>query len=140
MQIPYVTIETLKALKDILRRYPDAMNEFLPFLGPKLTTEIIDVDGKVALCWILGKFGQCIEDAPYMLEKLIEDSKELQHAHLSSCLVEATFRLFFKRAPETKKVLAAIFQEVMTNCTDVHVKQRTIMLYRLLQTNVPLAK
>jgi hypothetical protein len=31
----------------------------------------------VALCWLLGSFGQFIEDAPYMLEKMIEDIKEL---------------------------------------------------------------
>jgi AP-4 complex subunit beta-1 len=78
MQISYVTIETLKALRDILRRYPAQINEFLPFLGPKLCNEVIDVEGKTALCWILGQFGECIEDAPYMLEKMNEDCKELQ--------------------------------------------------------------
>jgi hypothetical protein len=54
LQISYVTTETLKALKNILRRYPDYIEDFLPFINPKLATEINDVDGKIALCWILG--------------------------------------------------------------------------------------
>lgn len=78
LQISYVTTETLKALKDILRRYPEYIEDFLPFITPKMATEVSDVDGKTALCWIIGQFGHYIEDAPYMLEKMIEDIKELQ--------------------------------------------------------------
>jgi len=75
-----------------------------------------------------------------MLEKLIEDSKELQDSSLTTNLMAASFKLFFKRAPETKRVMAAIFKEIMSNCTDNHVRQRAVVLYRLLQTNLPLAK
>lgn len=104
----------------------------MPFIGPKLALEVNDVDGKTALCWILGQFGQCIEDSPYMLEKLIEDSKELQNSQLTAALMAASVKLFFKRAPEMKRILASCFQEIMTNCTDIHVKQRAVMIYRLL--------
>ncbi len=96
-------------MKDILRRYPDYIEDFVPFLTPKLATEINDVDGKTALCWLLGQFGHLIEDAPYMLEKMIEDLKELQSAELTTVLLASSFKLFFKRAPEMKRILAAIF-------------------------------
>ena len=66
---------------------------------------------------------------------MIEDIKELQSAELAQSLLAATFRLFFKRAPETKKILANVFQEIMTNCSDSHVRQRAVFLYRLLKTN-----
>lgn len=75
-----------------------------------------------------------------MLEKMIEDLKELQSAELTTVLLASSFKLFFKRAPEMKRILAAIFQEVMTNCFDTHVRQRATMLYRLLKTNIPLSK
>lgn len=140
LQISYVTTETLKALKNILRRYPDFIEDFIPFINPKLALEVQDVDGKVALCWLLGMFGHYIEDAPYMLEKMIEDIKELQSAELSQVLLAATFRLFFKRAPETKKILANVFQEIMVNCMDSHVKQRAVFLYRLLKSDQQQAK
>jgi vesicle coat complex subunit len=109
LQISYVTNETLKALRDILRRYPSYIDDFLPFLTPKFMNEVYDVDGKIALCWLLGQFGEQIEDAPYMLEKMIEDLKELQSAELSNALLASAYKLFFKRAPETKRILAQIF-------------------------------
>ena len=109
LQISYVTTETLKVMKNVLRRYPDFIEEFIPFITPKLALEVQDVDGKVALSWILGQFGHFIMDAPYMLEKMIEDIKELQSAELSQILLAAIFKIFFKRAPETKKALATVF-------------------------------
>ena len=36
LQINYVTTETLKVLRDILRKYPQFVEDFLPFLNPKL--------------------------------------------------------------------------------------------------------
>lgn len=44
-----------------------------------------------------------------MLEKMIEDLKELQSSGLTSVLLASVFKLFFKRAPETKRILAAVF-------------------------------
>jgi hypothetical protein len=44
-----------------------------------------------------------------MLEKMIEDLKELQSAELTTVLLASSFKLFFKRAPEMKRILAAIF-------------------------------
>ena len=104
-----MTTESLKALKDILRRYPEYIDDFIPFLTPKLAQEVHDVEGKAALCWLLGQFGEYAEHAPYMLEKMIEDTKELQAAELTAVLLQASFKLFFKRAPEMKKVLALVF-------------------------------
>ena len=48
--------------------------------------------------------------------------------------------MFWKRAPETKKLLAAVFKHVMNNCLDTYVKQRAIFLYRLMQTDQEAAK
>jgi hypothetical protein len=31
------------------------------------------VEGRVAYVWILGEFGELIDDSPYILEKMIED-------------------------------------------------------------------
>ena len=52
----------------------------------------------------------------------------------------AIYKLFFKRAPECKQLLGTIFQEIIQNSTDSTLKQRAIFLYRLLRTNIALAK
>lgn len=71
--------------------------------------DVHEVEGKISLCWIIGQFGDKIEDAPYMLEKILEDLKEFMSAELCQSLMSASFKLFFKRAPETKKVFANVF-------------------------------
>jgi hypothetical protein len=50
--------------------------------------------------WICGEFGDQIEESPYILEKMIEEQKEFNSVKLTSILLTAIFKLFFKRAPE----------------------------------------
>ena len=53
---------------------------------------------------------------------MAEESTELNNAELSSALFIGTFKLFFKRAPETKALLQRLFQEIMQAGTDAHLK------------------
>ena len=103
LQIAYVTTETIKVLKDILRKYPDFVNDFVPLICRVQTDQILENEGKVSFVWILGQFGEQIEDSPYILEKLAEEQKEGNgDSELKSALFISIFKLFFKRAPETK--------------------------------------
>jgi hypothetical protein len=54
LQINYVTTETLKVLKDILRKYPKFVEEFVPLLSKITLDQIEEEQGKVAFVWILG--------------------------------------------------------------------------------------
>ena len=82
LHIAYVTTETIKVLKDILRKYPDFVEDFVPLICRVQTDQIIDNDGKIAFVWILGEFGHAIEDSPYILEKLAEESRELNDSEI----------------------------------------------------------
>ena len=113
LQINYVTTETLKVLKDILRKYPKFVEEFVPLLSKITLDQIEEEQGKVAFVWILGQFGELIEEAPYILEKMQEEMKELNSPAFSAGLLNAVFKLFFKRAPEMKKVLQSVFKEII---------------------------
>jgi hypothetical protein len=64
-------------LKDILRKYPDLLEDFLPFFGREYLDQITQTDGKAAFVWILGRFGDKIEDSPYIMEKIIEEEQEV---------------------------------------------------------------
>jgi len=63
--------------------------------------------------WILGEFGQFIEESPYILEKMAEESREVNSPQLNSALFMSVFKLFFKRAPETKGLLQRQFAEIV---------------------------
>ena len=136
LQIAYVTTETIKVLKDILRKYPDFVDDFVPLICRVQTDQIIENDGKIAFVWILGEFGQYISDSPYILERMAEESREVNNCEFTSALFIAVFKLFFKRAPETKALFQRLFAEIMQNGNDAHLKQRAIFLYRLMQTDL----
>lgn len=85
-------------------------------------------------------FGDKIEEAPYLLEKIIEDEQDLSAIQLQSFIVVACMRLFFKRAPEMKPILASYFQQTMKNSSDADLKQRIMFYYRLLKQDIQLAE
>lgn len=100
LRISYVTTETIIVLKDILRKYRNFIDDFIPFFSKISLDQISEVEGKVAYVWILGEFGELIDDSPYILEKMIEDQKEFNSVKLSSILLTSLVKLLFKRAPE----------------------------------------
>ena len=56
--------------------------------------------GKAAVIWMLGEFGHLIDDAPYILEPLIDGlSSESESESVRCELLAATVKLFFKRPP-----------------------------------------
>ena len=71
---------------------------------------------------------------------MAEESKEVNNSELSSALFISVFKLFFKRAPETKALLQKQFQEVMNNGVDAHMKQRAFFIYRLMQRDMAKAQ
>ena len=73
LRISYVTTETVIVLKDILRKYRSFIEDFIPFFTKISLDQITEVEGKCAYVWILGEFGELIEEAPYILEKMIEE-------------------------------------------------------------------
>jgi len=75
--------------------------------------QITEANGKAAFVWILGQFGEHIEDAPYILEKIIEEEQEVSSISLNSYIVVACTRLFLKRAPEMHGLLSSYFKQVL---------------------------
>ena len=140
LRISYVTTETVIVLKDILRKYRTFIDDFVPFFSKISLDQIIEVEGKCAYAWILGEFGEMIDESPYILEKMIEEQKEFNSVKLSSVLLTATFKLFFKRAPEMHRILANVLEQTIKNVNETDLKQRAVFYYRLLKTDVKLAE
>ena len=85
---------------DLLRKYPDRAPSVIPSLHR--TLKRMDTStGKAAVIWMLGEFGHLIDDAPYILEPLIDSlgSGEEESTAVRCELLTATVKLFFKRPP-----------------------------------------
>mmetsp|Transcript_45288 Transcript_45288/g.61435 ORF Transcript_45288/g.61435 Transcript_45288/m.61435 type:complete len:265 (-) Transcript_45288:990-1784(-) len=139
LKIDYVTTETIITMKDILRKYPAYIEDFVTFFEEIQLEHIIEVDGKIAYVWILGEFGDKIGLSPYILEKMNEEVKELNSSLFTSTLINAAFKLFFKRAPEMHKILAQVFENVVKTNIDPELKQKVVFYHRIMQQDLSLA-
>jgi AP-4 complex subunit beta-1 len=91
---------------DLLRKYPDRAPSVIPSLHRTLKRLDSSPGGKAAVVWMLGEFGHLIDDAPYILEPLIDlvvsgggaEGEQLP-VGVRCELLTATVKLFFKRPP-----------------------------------------
>eukprot|EP01063_Lacrimia_lanifica_P035547 TRINITY_DN6803_c1_g1_i1.p1 TRINITY_DN6803_c1_g1~~TRINITY_DN6803_c1_g1_i1.p1 ORF type:complete len:763 (+),score=368.79 TRINITY_DN6803_c1_g1_i1:122-2410(+) len=139
MDVPFVRSETLDVLKDFLRRYtdPQLINPFFPAIIESWK-EIDDPSSKVAFVWILGEFGEHIDDAPYILETYCENFKEEPH-QVRLELLTACMKLFFKRPPELQVILGPLLNEAISDFSHADVHDRALLYYRLLLKNPSVA-
>ena len=59
---------------------------------------------------------------------------------LQSVILTSIFKLFFKRAPEVIKMLGSFLEQMIKSAVDTDLKQRAVVYYRLLRTDVALAE
>ena len=137
-QTEYVITETLMVMKDLLRKYRSQSEQVLRVLEQCLEV-VADDDGKAAVIWMIGEFGEYIEDSPYLLEHMIHGLRENQSLQLSHALLTATVKLFLKRPPEVHPTLALLFQEISTDTDHPDLRDRAVFYYRLLKYNLDVA-
>ncbi|XP_028116716.1 beta-adaptin-like protein A [Camellia sinensis] len=79
MEKDYVTAETLVLVKDLLRKYPQWSHDCIAVVGNISSKNVQEPKAKAALIWMLGEYCQDMQDAPYVLESLI-DSWDDEHS------------------------------------------------------------
>jgi len=95
-------------------------------------------DAKTALLYLIGEHGDKIENAPYILEPIIDNLKTERLTSVRLALLTATVRLFLRRPPETQAMLGRLLHMELagdlTYQTEPH--DRALLYYRLLQQGV----
>jgi hypothetical protein len=51
---------------------------------------LTEIEGKAAYIWILGEFGDQIEDSPYILERMVDEMKEFNSQKISLAVSSLT--------------------------------------------------
>ena len=135
--------------QDFLRKYPERFEEIIPSLT-RVLRSIEEPEGKIACIWMIGEYGETIAEAPYILEGLIESFPEEQDSLVKMELLTATTKLFFKRPPELKDMLARLLKMAINTSgaavagasgaggkiVHIDVRDRALLYYRLLQFDV----
>jgi hypothetical protein len=115
LSMDYVTTETAVVVKDLLRKYPERYEEIIPSMQKCLKT-IEDSEGKVAVIWMIGEYGDTISDAPYILEHIIDTFEEEPANAVRLELLTAAMKLFFKRPPEMHKMVCILVLGSASTC------------------------
>ncbi|KAL2517683.1 Beta-adaptin-like protein A [Abeliophyllum distichum] len=139
MEKEHVTAETLVLVKDLLRKYPQWSHDCIAVVGNISSKNVQEPKAKAALIWMLGEYAQDMQDAPYILESLIENWDEEHSAEVRLHLLTAIMKCFLRRPPETQKALGAALAAGLADFhQDVH--DRALFYYRLLKYNVTVAE
>lgn len=136
-----VKAEALMVAKDVLRRYPERRGDLVPSLARYLRElDQSAPDGRAAAVWIVGRWGEEIVNAPYMLEPLIDSYEDEPSADVKLALLTAATRLFFKRPPEMQAMLGRLIQRALDDAANHDVRDRALFYFRLLRRDVKTAK
>lgn len=132
LDIDYVCAEAAVVMKDLVRKYPQ---QFQSASGAvqrclKIVTE---PEGKCAVLWMLGEYGLLIEDAPYLLEPMIDGFLEEQSGAVRLEMLTAAVKLFFSRPPEVQRMLGRLFEKAIQEASHPDVRDRALLYYRLLE-------
>eukprot|EP00754_Rhynchopus_humris_P021447 Rhum_TRINITY_DN14746_c24_g1::Rhum_TRINITY_DN14746_c24_g1_i1::g.115292::m.115292 len=135
----FVRSETLNVLKDFLRKYTDPalVKPFFPVITNHWK-ELDDTPSKVAFVWIMGEFGEHIEDSPYILETFCENFKDEPH-QVRLEILTACMKLVFKRPGEMQPILGNLLHEAISDFSHADVHDRALLYYRLLAKNLRVA-
>ncbi|CAE7162401.1 apdG, partial [Symbiodinium pilosum] len=133
LDIDYVCTEAAVVMKDLVRKYPEQFQQASGAVQ-KCLRIVTEPDGKSALLWILGEYGLLIEDAPYLLEPMIDSFME-ESGVVQLEMLTAAVKLFFCRPPEVQRMLGCLLQKAIQECTHPDVRDRALLYYRLLQVS-----
>ena len=122
----------------ILRKCPKEFSEIKDFLINQKDL-INEPESIEALVWILGSFGEHIKSAPYIIESIVGSSEEFQNhpINVQTTLLTSVVCLFFKKAPETYKIMRLVFNYIFSNeHINVDLKDRASFYYRSMESNI----
>jgi len=139
--IDYIVAESLCLLQNLLRKFPSILDEFAKQLETAVAEINNDPKGLSATIWILGEFGDKLENAAYILENLLDQFVgDIQSPKIIYALLLAGAKLFFKSPAEMQLILGRIFEMILKNYYDVDLRDRTYYFYNLMQKDVQLAE
>lgn len=133
LDISHVNSEAATALAAILRRHPQLKELIAPPL-PRALKYMKEDSGKASLIYLLGECGDLIIEAPYSLEKLIDNYDSIKDPDVKIAILTSTMKLFFQRAPEVQKMLGRLLQKATEDISSQDLHDRALLYYRLLKS------
>uniref|UniRef100_A0A7S4RGM6 AP complex subunit beta n=1 Tax=Alexandrium monilatum TaxID=311494 RepID=A0A7S4RGM6_9DINO len=132
LDIDYVSTEAAVVMKDLVRKYPQQFQRASGAVE-RCMKIVSEPEGKCAVLWILGEYGLLIEDAPYLLEPMIDSFLEEPSGAVRLEMLTAAVKLFFCRPPEMQEMLGRLLEKAIQESTHPDMRDRALLYYRLLE-------
>jgi AP-4 complex subunit beta-1 len=139
MDMPCVSAAVVIQLCSLARTYPDVAESIIPHL-PRCLKMADDDKARSVVVWMLGEYSALCPEAPYLLENMIDDFEEELSVIVKLQLLTATTKAFFARPPEVQSMLGRLLKAALNDVTDQDTHDRALLYYRLLRSNVDVAK
>jgi len=131
--VQHIQSEAATGLTLMIRKHPDLKPVCSPSLARSLRY-IEEGEGKASIIWMLGECCDLVNEAPYALEKLIDDYDNLKDIRVKQNLLNATMKIFFARPPETQRMLGRLLLKVTDDVSSQDLHDRGLLYYRLLRS------
>jgi hypothetical protein len=133
LNVQHIQSEAATGLTLMVRKHPDLKSVCANSLARTLRY-VDEGEGKSSIIWLLGECCDLVNDAPYALEKLIDDYDNLKDVRVKQSLLNATMKIFFARPPETQRMLGRLLMKVTDDVSSQDLHDRGLLYYRLLKS------
>lgn len=127
-----IVTDVLVGLKDLVRKYRNLSSEILADIEIALEY-VTGEEGKAAVIWMFGEFGEYLVSSPYILETYIHNLDPNESLPVSYALITASVKLFLKRAPEMHYSLEVLFKTIFEQAESTDLLDRAWFYYKLLE-------
>ena len=132
-KVNYVVQEAIIVIKDIFRKYPNRYESIIATLCENLDT-LDEPEAKASMIWIVGEYGERIDNAPELLENFIEHFED-ENPSVQLQLLTAIVKLFLKRPEDAKELVGQVLNLATSNADNPDLRDRGYVYWRLLSTD-----
>uniref|UniRef100_A0A3Q3F5Y4 Adaptor related protein complex 4 subunit beta 1 n=1 Tax=Labrus bergylta TaxID=56723 RepID=A0A3Q3F5Y4_9LABR len=131
----HITSAVVQTMRDLVWVCPQCSDTVCVALeGCEETLQ--DSQGRQALLWLLGVYGERVSSAPYTLEVFIDGVRSEASLGVKMELLTTAMRLFLCRPAETQDMLGRLLHYCIEEETDMCVRDQALLYYRLLHCGI----
>ncbi|KAG7519940.1 AP-4 complex subunit beta-1 [Solea senegalensis] len=131
----HITSAVVQTMRDLVWVCPQCSDTVcLAVEGCEETLQ--DSQGRQALLWLLGVYGERVSSAPYTLEVFIDGVRSETSLGVKMELLTATVRVLLCRPAETQDMLGRLLHYCIEEETNMSVRDQALLYYRLLHCGI----
>ncbi|KAI0486522.1 AP-2 complex subunit beta [Xylaria cf. heliscus] len=137
-KVPYIVQEATVVIRNIFRKYPNQYESIIGVLCEHLDS-LDEPEAKAAMVWVIGQYADRIENSDALLEDFLYSFAE-EPVEVQLALLTATVKLFIQRPTKGQDLVPRVLKWATEETDNPDLRDRAYMYWRLLSTDVNIAK